>query len=71
MTRLFARSARRAELGAAEKRTLLAANELFSGLDDDVMAEVEAMTSLTTCAASQIIYEPQQTGEVRFSTAST
>ena len=71
MTRLVARFARQAELGAAEKRTLLAADELFTDLDDDVMTEVEAMTSLTTCAAGQTIYEPQQTGEVRFSTAST
>ncbi len=66
MTRLFPRSAQRAELGVIEKRTLLAANELFTGLDDDVMAEVEAMTSLTTCRAGQLIYEPEQTGEVLF-----
>jgi CRP-like cAMP-binding protein len=45
---------------------LLAANELFSGLDDDVMAEVEAMTNLTTCPAGQLIYEPDSTGEVLF-----
>ena len=66
MTRLLAWAARRAELDAIEKRSLLAANELFANLDSDVMAEVEAMTSLTTCAAGQMIYESQQTGEVLF-----
>lgn len=66
MTRLFSRSAQRAQFGEAQKRTLLAANELFTDLDDDVMAEVVAMTNLTTCPAGQIIYEPEQTGEVLF-----
>ena len=66
MTRLLAWATRRAELDTVDKRRLLAANELFANLDDDVMAEVEAMTNLTTCAAGQLIYEPQRTGEVLF-----
>ncbi len=66
MSRLFTRAPRRAELSAAEKRTLLAANELFQNLDDDVLAEVEAMTNVSTCSAGQTIFEPGRGGEVLF-----
>lgn len=66
MNRLFPRTPRKAELEASAKRTLLAANELFHDLDDDVLAEVEAMTNLSTCPAGQIIFEPEQSGEVLF-----
>lgn len=66
MARLFPPAARPAERGAIEKRALLAATELFAGLDDGVMAEVEALTNLTTCRAGQLIYQPEQTGEVLF-----
>lgn len=55
-----------AEIERRAKRALLAANELFRDLDDAAMAEVEAMTSATTCPAGQRIYEPGQTGEVLF-----
>jgi CRP/FNR family cyclic AMP-dependent transcriptional regulator len=53
-------------VGRRAKRALLTANELFRDLDDDLMAQVEAMTSVTTCPAWQRIFEPGQTGEVLF-----
>ena len=66
MPRLLSRRQPLAELERTAKRTLLAANELFRDLGDDVMAEVEAMTNVTTCPAGQRIFEPGETGEVLF-----
>lgn len=66
MSRLPGMHRPRAELERRAKRTLLAANELFHNLDDSVMADVEAMTNVTTCPAGQMIYEPGTTGEVLF-----
>lgn len=45
MTRLLSGRQPRTELQRAAKRTLLAANELFRDLGDNVMAEVKAMTT--------------------------
>lgn len=56
----------RAELERRAKRALLAANELFRDLDEEVMAEVDAMTSVTSCPAGHRIFEPGQTAEVLF-----
>ena len=66
MSRLPSLRQPRAALEIRAKRTLLAANELFRDLEEEVMAEVEAMTNVTTCPAGQRIYEPGETGEVLF-----
>ena len=66
MKALLSRARGRPELAAAEKRALLAANELFRDLGDDTLAEVDAMTNLTTCPAGRVLYEPQGGDEVLF-----
>jgi len=50
----------------ATKAQLLAANELFQNLDADAMAEVSSMTDVTTCPAGQVLFGPENTGEVLF-----
>ena len=51
---------------AAAKTRLLAANELFADLDGDVMAQVSEMTHMTTCPAGQVVFGPENTGDVLF-----
>ena len=50
----------------AAKRRLLAANELFKDLDADVMAQIDAMTEITTSPAGQVVFGPENTGDVLF-----
>lgn len=66
MSRRLPWSKGHSDLDPIEKRALLAANELFRGLNADVLAQVEAMTSATTCTAGQVLLEPRASSEVLF-----
>ena len=41
-------------------------NDLFRGLDDDDMREIDRMTTMTTCKAGRVFYTPAESGEVLF-----
>lgn len=64
MTRFLRRTPPRAD--DVDKRRLLAANELFKDLSEDVLAEVEQMTNLSTARAGQILIQRHGSGEVLF-----
>ena len=66
MTRLLPRLARDPDAAAAAKTRLLAANELFHDLDAETMADVSEMTNVTTCRAGQLLFGPENRGEVLF-----
>ncbi len=66
MTRLISRLARDPEAAAAAKTRLLAANELFHDLDAETMSDVSEMTNVTTCRAGQLLFGPENRGEVLF-----
>lgn len=41
-------------------------NDLFRGLDDEDMREIDRMTTMTTCKAGRVFYTPGESGEVLF-----
>ena len=66
MSRFLPRMRRdRLSIDAAKTR-LLAANELFKDLDADVMAQIDQMTEITTSPAGQVVFGPENTGDVLF-----
>lgn len=44
----------------------LTQNDLFRGLDDEDMQEIDRMTTMTTCKAGRVFYTPGESGEVLF-----
>ncbi len=66
MTRFLPRLPRDKKSLDAAKTRLLAANELFRNLDADAMALVSEMTDVATSPPGQIIFGPENTGEVLF-----
>ena len=52
--------------GANTKIGYLTATDLFRGLDDAEMREIDRMTTMTTCKAGRIFYTPGESGEVLF-----
>lgn len=66
MSRFLPKLARDKRSLDAAKAKLLAANELFQNLDAAAMAEVSAMTDVSTCPAGQVLFGPENSGEVLF-----
>jgi CRP-like cAMP-binding protein len=70
--RLLARLSRRPgatpDVSAAptSKIGYLSSNELFRGLNDEEMAELDRMTTMTTCKSGRVFYTPGESGEVLF-----
>lgn len=44
----------------------LTSNDLFRGLSDEEMVELDRMTTMTTCKAGRVFYTPGESGEVLF-----
>ena len=55
-----------AEVTPAEQRVLLAANDLFRDLSETILSDVEKRTNMSSCDAGQVLFEPEQSGEVLF-----
>jgi CRP-like cAMP-binding protein len=70
--RLLNRLARRSSDTAVERTTpstkigYLSSNELFRSLNAEEMAELDRMTTMTTCKAGRVFYTPGESGEVLF-----
>lgn len=52
--------------GQTTKIGYLTSTELFRGLDDAEMREIDRMTTMTTCKAGRVFYTPGESGEVLF-----
>ncbi|MEX2245155.1 MAG: Crp/Fnr family transcriptional regulator [Dehalococcoidia bacterium] len=52
--------------GRSTKVGYLTSNELFRGLDDHDLAELDRMTTMTTCKSGRVFYTPGESGEVLF-----
>lgn len=66
MSRFLPRRGRDQRAIDAAKLRLLAANDLFGDLDDETLAQVGQMTNLTTCPPGQVLFGPENRGEVLF-----
>lgn len=51
---------------ATSKIGYLSSNELFRGLSDEDMSELDRMTTMTTCKPGRVFYTPGESGEVLF-----
>ena len=60
------REAQRASAGPNTKIGYLTSTDLFRGLDDAEMREIDRMTTMTTCKAGRVFYTPGESGEVLF-----
>lgn len=52
--------------GQTTKIGYLTSTDLFRGLDDAEMHEIDRMTTMTTCKAGRVFYTPGESGEVLF-----
>jgi CRP/FNR family transcriptional regulator, cyclic AMP receptor protein len=69
LERLGKRSERSQGTGAGDPKTkigYLTQNDLFRGLDDADMREIDRMTTMTTCQRGRVFYTPGESGEVLF-----